>query len=156
MALIRVINPNSNPEVTRGPAESLSGFAIPGGREVARETLEDGPFGIESQEDIEQVVLPLLARMRARPAAAHVRARVDPLRERPVVGQKREARARDAPRLRSPSCRQPASRQRSDPSPRQANAADPSVPPEPPSGNRTLSGAPFGLPGRSSRLNMTA
>ena len=39
---------------------------------------------------------------------------------------------------------------------RKANAAGPSGPPGAPSGNRTPSGAPFGLPRRPSRLNMTA
>jgi allantoin racemase len=72
MDLIRVINPNSNPEVTQGLVESLAGFANPGRLEIACETLEEGPFGIESQQDVEEVVLPLLARMRERPAAAFV------------------------------------------------------------------------------------
>ena len=72
MALIRVINPNSNQAVTAGIAEALAPFAIPGRIEFACETLEDGPFGIESQRDVENVVLPLAARMKARPADAFV------------------------------------------------------------------------------------
>ena len=72
MALIRVINPNSNEEVTRGLAESVAAFSVPGRLEIACETLEEGPFGIESQEHMDSVVLPLLARMRASPADAFV------------------------------------------------------------------------------------
>ena len=72
MALIRVINPNSNPAVTAGLAEATAPFAIPGRIEIACETLEDGPFGIESQRDVESVVLPLLDRMQSRPAEAFV------------------------------------------------------------------------------------
>lgn len=72
MALIRVINPNSNPAVTAGLAEALAPFAIAGRVEIRCETLEDGPFGIESQRDVESVTLPLVSRMRERPADAFV------------------------------------------------------------------------------------
>ena len=72
MSLIRVINPNSNPAVTAGLAEATAPFAIPGRIEIACETLEEGPFGIESQRDVESVTLPLLARMQERPADAFV------------------------------------------------------------------------------------
>ncbi|MEM0987616.1 MAG: aspartate/glutamate racemase family protein [Pseudomonadota bacterium] len=72
MALIRVINPNSNVHVTDGLAASVAGYAVPRRLDIICETLEQGPFGIESQKDVEQVKLPLLARMKARPADAYV------------------------------------------------------------------------------------
>lgn len=72
MALIRVINPNSNQTVTDGLADALAPFAIPGRIEIACDTLSGTPFGIESQKDAEQVVLPTLAHMQAHPADAHV------------------------------------------------------------------------------------
>ncbi|MEM7189896.1 MAG: aspartate/glutamate racemase family protein [Pseudomonadota bacterium] len=72
MALIRVINPNSNQDVTDGLADALAGFAIPDRIEISCETLEDGPFGIESQRDVDAVALPLAERMHACPADAFV------------------------------------------------------------------------------------
>ena len=72
MAVIRVINPNSNQAVTDGLAAALAAFVIPGRIEIQCETLEEGPFGIESQRDVESVALPLVARMLARPADAFV------------------------------------------------------------------------------------
>ena len=45
---IVVINPNSNQQVTYGIDAALSCFRIPGGPEIKTETLEAGPFGIES------------------------------------------------------------------------------------------------------------
>ena len=72
MALIRVINPNSNADVTAGLAEALAPFEIPDRIEIVCETLENGPFGIESQRDVESVTLPLVARMQERPADAFV------------------------------------------------------------------------------------
>ncbi len=72
MALIRMINPNSNADVTAGLAEATACFAIPGRIEIVCETLEQGPFGIESQRDYESVALPLIDRMHQRPADAFV------------------------------------------------------------------------------------
>lgn len=72
MALIRLINPNSNADVTAGLAEAVAPFAIPGRIEIECETLAEGPFGIESQRDYEAVTLPLVARMHAAPADAFV------------------------------------------------------------------------------------
>lgn len=71
-ARIRVINPNSNQDVTDGLADAVAPFAIPGRIEITCETLETGPFGIESQRDVESVTLPLIARMHERPADAYV------------------------------------------------------------------------------------
>jgi len=57
---ILVINPNSNAAVTEGIAAALSALAIEAGPGIECMTLSEGPFGIESQADIEAVVLPLL------------------------------------------------------------------------------------------------
>ena len=56
---IVVINPNSNQTVTEGMAEGLKPLLISGGPEIECITLEEGPFGIESQEDVDAVVFPL-------------------------------------------------------------------------------------------------
>lgn len=58
---IVVINPNSNEAVTQGLRSALARF--PG---VDCITLPTGPFGIESQRDIDSVVLPLLELMHMR------------------------------------------------------------------------------------------
>lgn len=72
MALIRVINPNSNQVVTDGLAEALAPFKIPGRIDIVCDTLAEGPFGIESQRDAEAVVLPTIKHMHANPADAFV------------------------------------------------------------------------------------
>lgn len=51
---ILVINPNSNPTVTEGLRNSLSEFAARADIDCC--TLDGGPFGIETAEDIERVV----------------------------------------------------------------------------------------------------
>ncbi len=51
---ILVINPNSNETVTNGLRESLTEFSDRA--DVHCCTLDDGPFGIESDEDIAQVI----------------------------------------------------------------------------------------------------
>jgi len=56
---ILVINPNSNETVTAGIRESLHTFSSEADIDCC--TLEDGPFGIESDEDIENVI-PLVCR----------------------------------------------------------------------------------------------
>jgi allantoin racemase len=56
---ILVINPNSNQAVTLGMADALKVLEIAGGPIIECVTLEEGPFGIESQADIEAVTLPL-------------------------------------------------------------------------------------------------
>lgn len=58
-ARILVINPNSNQAVTDGMDEALEPFRVQGGVEIECTTLAQGPFGIESQADMEAVVLPL-------------------------------------------------------------------------------------------------
>lgn len=56
---ILVINPNSNPAVTAGLADALAPLDFERGPEMACLTLEEGPFGIETQADVEGVGLPL-------------------------------------------------------------------------------------------------
>jgi Asp/Glu/hydantoin racemase len=56
---ILVINPNANVAVTAGIAEALTRFSFAGGPEIRCMTLDDGPFGIQTQADVESVVLPL-------------------------------------------------------------------------------------------------
>jgi Asp/Glu/hydantoin racemase len=56
---ILVINPNSNDDVTKGFSEVLDPLRLPGGPDIECVTLPDGPFGIETQEHVESVTLPL-------------------------------------------------------------------------------------------------
>ena len=56
---ILVINPNSNQEVTKVIAKELQSFNFSDGPEIVCEDLPQGPFGIESQADVESVKLPL-------------------------------------------------------------------------------------------------
>ena len=56
---ILVINPNSNEAVTEGMAKELQSFNFSDGPEIVCVSLTQGPFGIESQADIESVKLPL-------------------------------------------------------------------------------------------------
>src|SRR5436309_13919359 len=62
---IRVINPNSNEAVTRGLDEALDPLRFASGPEIVCSTLREGPFGIESQADVERVVMPLRALVEA-------------------------------------------------------------------------------------------
>jgi allantoin racemase len=56
---ILVINPNSNPAVTAGLAAALATLRLSDGPSIRCTTLAEGPFGIETQKDVEQVTLPL-------------------------------------------------------------------------------------------------
>jgi len=56
---ILVINPNSNGSVTEGMAKELQSFNFSDGPEIVCVSLTQGPFGIESQADVESVKLPL-------------------------------------------------------------------------------------------------
>jgi Asp/Glu/hydantoin racemase len=56
---IRIINPNSNEAVTRGIDAALAPLRFADGPELVCSTLLEGPFGIESQADVESVVMPL-------------------------------------------------------------------------------------------------
>ena len=66
---ILVINPNSNPAVTAAMDAALAPLRFAGGPTVRCTTLAEGPFGIESQRDVEQVVLPLRRTIEADNAA---------------------------------------------------------------------------------------
>ena len=68
---ILVINPNSNPAVTAGLDAALAPLRLHHGPSIRCTTLAKGPFGIETQKDVEQVTLPLrTATVTAVPAAA--------------------------------------------------------------------------------------
>ncbi|MBV8184984.1 MAG: Asp/Glu racemase, partial [Hyphomicrobiales bacterium] len=54
-----MINPNSNEAVTRGLEEALACFSFENGPRIACSTLAQGPFGIETQADADEVVTPL-------------------------------------------------------------------------------------------------
>ncbi len=56
---ILVINPNSNDAVTRGLEGALAPPLARPGVAIDCRTLAEGPFGIQSQADVEQVALPL-------------------------------------------------------------------------------------------------
>jgi len=56
---ILVINPNSNPAVTAGLESAIASLRFSEGPAIRCMTLAGGPFGIESQKDVEQVTLPL-------------------------------------------------------------------------------------------------
>jgi allantoin racemase len=58
---ILVINPNSNDTVTRNLAEALRPLSFDGGPEIDCVTLAEGPYGVESQADVERVAMPLRA-----------------------------------------------------------------------------------------------
>ena len=59
---ILVINPNSNEAVTKGLDDALVPIRFADGPQVECRTLAEGPLGIETQEHVESVTLPL-ARM---------------------------------------------------------------------------------------------
>jgi allantoin racemase len=56
---IRIINPNSNEAVTRGIDAAVAPLRFADGPELVCSTLPEGPFGIESQADVESVAMPL-------------------------------------------------------------------------------------------------
>src|SRR5882757_5111699 len=56
---IRVINPNSNEAVTRGIDDAISALRFADGPEIVCSTLAEGPFGVETQQHVESVTLPL-------------------------------------------------------------------------------------------------
>ncbi|MBD3844359.1 hypothetical protein IED13_01515 [Bosea sp. SSUT16] len=59
MIRILVINPSSNEAAADGLRQALAAFARTGGPEIVCETLAEGPFGVETQEHVEAVPLPL-------------------------------------------------------------------------------------------------
>lgn len=56
---ILVINPNSNEAVTEGLRQAVKPLTYADGPEIVCETLTEGPFGVETQEHVESVTLPL-------------------------------------------------------------------------------------------------
>jgi Asp/Glu/hydantoin racemase len=56
---ILVVNPNSNEAVTKGLAAALAPVRFADGPEIECRTLAEGPYGIETQEHVESVTLPL-------------------------------------------------------------------------------------------------
>jgi allantoin racemase len=56
---ILVINPNSNVIVTKGLEVALQPLGFADGPEIVCATLEEGPYGVESQADADSVVMPL-------------------------------------------------------------------------------------------------
>lgn len=72
MDRIFILNPNSSETVTQAMARSVA--LIAGGLTARAEfgTLAGAPEGIETQEDVEQVIAPTVERLRAEPAAAYV------------------------------------------------------------------------------------
>src|SRR6187549_154771 len=57
---ILVINPNSTEECTRGIDEACAPLRMAGGPEIDCVTLKEGPSGIESQQQVDAVVAPML------------------------------------------------------------------------------------------------
>ena len=53
MTLIRVINPNSNKDVTLAMNEAVQPLLLHGGPKIECITLSKGPFGVESDKDVE-------------------------------------------------------------------------------------------------------
>ncbi|MBL8569351.1 MAG: aspartate/glutamate racemase family protein [Phreatobacter sp.] len=62
---ILVINPNSNEAVTEGLRQAVKPLTYAEGPEIVCETLAEGPFGIETQEHVESVAIPLRRRVEA-------------------------------------------------------------------------------------------
>jgi allantoin racemase len=56
---ILVINPNSNVIVTKGLEVALQPLDFADGPEIVCATLDDGPYGVESQADVDSVTMPL-------------------------------------------------------------------------------------------------
>lgn len=72
MKKILVLNPNSSIGVTESMNEALAPLRFPGGPEIVCATLSGTPAGIETQEDVESVVMPVLRHFRATNADAYV------------------------------------------------------------------------------------
>ncbi|KAB2847538.1 MAG: Asp/Glu racemase [Hyphomicrobiaceae bacterium] len=63
---ILVINPNSNEAVTKGLEEALAPVRYQDGPAIECHTLREGPIGIETQEHVESVALPLARLVKGR------------------------------------------------------------------------------------------
>jgi Asp/Glu/hydantoin racemase len=62
---ILVINPNSNEAVTEGLRQAVRPLNYAEGPEIACTTLEEGPYGIETQEHADSVAIPLRRKVEA-------------------------------------------------------------------------------------------
>lgn len=69
---IFVLNPNSSQVVTDGIDAAMASLRIPGGPEIHCMTLAEGPPGIQSQRDIDQLVSPLCRQAQSLEADAAV------------------------------------------------------------------------------------
>jgi allantoin racemase len=72
MARILVINPNSSIAVTQAMDESLNALRSPCGPQILSTYLSGAPLGIETQKDIESVVLPLSQKIASEAADAYI------------------------------------------------------------------------------------
>lgn len=72
MTRILVLNPNSSVDVTGEMDAALDRIRTPGGPEIVCATLAEGPPGIETQEHVESVVLPIARYFAANEADAYV------------------------------------------------------------------------------------
>ncbi|MCX5480659.1 aspartate/glutamate racemase family protein [Kaistia geumhonensis] len=72
MTRILVLNPNSSVGVTRDMDAALDLLRSPGGPAIVCETLSEGPPGIETQQHVESVVLPIARHFADREADAYV------------------------------------------------------------------------------------
>jgi Asp/Glu/hydantoin racemase len=63
---ILVINPNSTEAVTQGIDEACAPLRMPGGPAIESVTLKEGPSGVETQQDVDGVVAPMLKLVRQR------------------------------------------------------------------------------------------
>jgi Asp/Glu/hydantoin racemase len=68
MEKILVINPNSTEVVTRGIDEACAPLRMAGGPAIDCVTLKEGPPGIETQQQVDGVVAPMLRLVRERDA----------------------------------------------------------------------------------------
>ncbi len=62
---ILVVNPNSNEVVTKGLDDALQRLRFADGPEIVCRTLSEGPPGIETQEHVESVTLPMARLVRS-------------------------------------------------------------------------------------------
>ena len=69
---ILVLNPNSSVAVTEAMRRGCRELTLPDTQEVVFATLDGGPAGIESQRDVEMVVLPTCDYFHQHPAAGYV------------------------------------------------------------------------------------
>ena len=72
MKRILVVNPNSSVSMTESIDRSIELLRFAGGPQIEVTRLETSPEGIEDQEDVESVVLPLVRRLEQEPADGFV------------------------------------------------------------------------------------